>query len=93
VLTPTRPFGAQAISNPSDAEAQSAAWGAVTPLVMLLKVFFDYSSEVEQTLIVLLETLCSQAPLPMLEKKQVPRMCGLVGKRNEAEYWCFLFCF
>ena len=45
----------------------------MTPLVASLKVFFDYSSQIEHALSVLLEALCCQAPLAMLEKKQVCR--------------------
>jgi hypothetical protein len=35
----------QAISNPSNEEAQQAAWGAVSQRVLLLKEFFVFSQE------------------------------------------------
>lgn len=60
----------QAISNPSDADAQTQAWDSVVPLVGKLKVFYNYSSEVEQKLPMLLQQLCANDPLGSLETKQ-----------------------
>lgn len=59
-----------AISSPSNEEAQTQAWEAVVPLVGKLKVFYNYSSEVERRLPILLEQLCTEDPLGSLEKKQ-----------------------
>eukprot|EP00039_Didymoeca_costata_P018469 m.333591 g.333591 ORF g.333591 m.333591 type:complete len:326 (-) comp17177_c0_seq1:93-1070(-) len=59
-----------AISNPNDDALQTAAWDSVCPLVSKLKSFYEYSSEVEGILPILLEGLCSTAPVESLETKQ-----------------------
>lgn len=61
----------KAISNASDASLQKAAWDAVCPLVTKIKEFYDYSSELDGVMPVLLESLCSQAPATaVLESRQ-----------------------
>lgn len=59
-----------AISNASNEAMQEAAWAAVSPLVSKLKVFYDYSSEMEGVLPFLLEAMCTGAPMEALERKQ-----------------------
>lgn len=59
----------QAISHPGK-EADDAAWAAVCPLVLQLKGFYEYSSELERVLPMLLKALCTGNPLENLEQKQ-----------------------
>ena len=59
----------QAISKPGK-EAEAAAWTAVCPLVVQLKSFFEFSSELEAALPKLLTGLCTGNAQENLEKKQ-----------------------
>ena len=59
----------QAISAPSNEEAQKAAWDAVCPLVGKLKTFHDYAFEMEAVLPLLLEGLTAGNPVDTLEEK------------------------
>lgn len=60
----------QAISNPKDEPKQASAWDAVCPLVTKLKSFYDYSSDVETALPLLLSALCTDSPIESLERYQ-----------------------
>ena len=60
-----------AISRPSDEEAQTTAWQTVCPLVGKLKSLYDYSSELDSVLPVLLHALCADNPKEKLEQCQV----------------------
>lgn len=61
----------QAISHPKDEVEQAKAWDSVCPLVKKLKSFYDYSSEVEKMLPLILQELCQEDPCGTLERKQV----------------------
>jgi len=66
-----------AISQPKDEAQQASAWDAVCPLVTKLKVFYDYSSEVEKMLPLILQELCQEDPAKALETKQaLSRQCA-----------------
>ncbi|XP_005101680.1 CYFIP-related Rac1 interactor B [Aplysia californica] len=61
-----------AISNPKIEELQEKAWMAVSPLVSKLKVFFEFSLELERVIPELLGELCSEdlSPREHLEQQQ-----------------------
>jgi len=61
-----------AISNPNVQELQDKAWQAVTPLVSKLKVFFEFSVQLESVIPSLLFKLCSEdlSPRQHLEQQQ-----------------------
>lgn len=59
-----------AISNPSNEEAQQAAWAAVSKRVLLLKDFFVFSQELDIVVPLLLEALCARDPMHALASKQ-----------------------
>ncbi|KAL5017396.1 hypothetical protein ScPMuIL_006985 [Solemya velum] len=54
----------QAISNPRSEEYQQQAWKAVCPLVQQLKVFYDFSSNLDNIVPELLAVLCSNELTP-----------------------------
>ncbi|GFS01897.1 protein FAM49B-like [Elysia marginata] len=62
----------QAISNPKIEDLQDRAWQCVTPLVSLLKTFFEFSLELERVIPQLLGMLCSEdlTPRQHLEQQQ-----------------------
>jgi len=67
----------EAISHPKDEAEQAKAWDAVCPLVKKLKAFYDYSSEVEKMLPMILQELCQEDPAGTLERKQaLARQCA-----------------
>jgi hypothetical protein len=59
----------KAISNPGK-ETEDEAWKAVIPQVVILKDFFEYSVELEDTLPKILHALCAGDPIKNLESKQ-----------------------
>ncbi|RUS78795.1 hypothetical protein EGW08_013445 [Elysia chlorotica] len=62
----------QAISNPKIEDLQEKAWQSVTPLVSILKTFFEFSLELERVIPELLGELCSRdlTPREHLEQQQ-----------------------
>lgn len=62
----------QAISNPKIEDLQDRAWQSVTPLVSILKTFFEFSLELERVIPQLLGRLCSidLSPKEHLEQQQ-----------------------
>jgi len=63
----------QAISKPSNEDYQERAWSAVCPLVMQLKMFYEFCTELETALTSILTVLCSADMTAMshLETHQV----------------------
>jgi hypothetical protein len=61
-----------AISNPKMEDYQDKAWQSVTPLVSKLKVFFEFSLQMETVLPELLRVLCSEdlTPREHIEQQQ-----------------------
>eukprot|EP01136_Pigoraptor_vietnamica_P013064 Opistho-1_new@53655 len=59
----------QAISHPSK-ETEENAWASVCPQVEKLKVFYEYSGQLESALPKLLTALCQGDPFRNLEQKQ-----------------------